>query len=366
MPDPTPQQTNSAPDRAAVLAELGKIRASNGDGEPAPKVAAKPALAVAPAAAAAADPDPETAVADVEPDDDVVADPDPEVAADQPDAETQKRLEMVTRAEKRSRQALAKDRAEFDLDRRSFLEDQRKHKADVEHLGKLRARAKVDPWTFLREVGGLSEDDAEHAAKTIYANSKAAAANPANRAAVDAAITKREADARVAELEAKLAKIEETDTQRQEHARLTSAAERYMGEVESSVTDASPLVKRTLAKNPQKFAAGIAATYSDLLAADPDGDIPAAADVVKAYEKRRRAELEADDVDIDAYLAKKPSAPAVAAGKTKTIGNGVNGATRPKLAVVKPIDNNGSLTEEARNETLAELAAMRAHRRDDD
>lgn len=331
-------------DRGSVLAEMATLKASQEATEAAPVKTAKPAAAPIEKDEAVDVKDPPSEASAAEP----APEPSDEDEA-KPDAETQKRLDSVARAEKRSRQQLSKERQDFEAERREFTDGQRAHRAEVESFSKLKGRAKYDAVAVMRSLG-LTEDDFESAAQQLYANSKAAAADPKRKAATEQTARERELRDEVAELRSWRDRKEQADEQRQQQSVVERQASNYLDKLTAQVTDeASPLVKRQIAKNPQKAYAGLVAAYGDLLA-DSDGDVPEPAHVVKAYETRRRAELDEEGVDIDALLGKRSATPPA---KTSRTLSGLNGATRPKPAPSKD-------PEEARADTLRELATLRS------
>lgn len=344
MPEATSGAASQGPDRAAILAEMATLP---DDGtaatpvKPAPdKQASTPAEVEAPDQEAA--PDVATDAPDAE-------------TTEQPDAETQKRLDMVTRAEKRSRQQLTKERQDFEAERREHVDAQRAHKAEVESFTRSKTTARKDVVSHLRGLG-FQEEDFALAAQQMYLQTKGAAADPQRKAAVTAETEKRELRDEIAELRAWR---DEQEQAKQKHAveqTQSQRAEAYANTMLAQVNETStPLVHRQFSKSPQKAIEGLVKTY-DALVAEFD-DVPDHADVVKAYEKRRRVELEEEGVDVDTLIGKK-AAPVVAKPAGRTLGSGnAAGATRPKPGTPKRLPN-GHLAPESRDEILGEMKSL--------
>lgn len=274
------------------------------------------------------DPDPEDG-----PEDDAewAKDKKPDANAAKAEKDLAKRLDAVRKAEKRAKTELAAERTEFRREMETGRAELAAARAEVAEFEKLKDRARYDLGSVLAKLG-LGEDDFEAASKSLYAMSKAGKADPRARAAVERTSREREAADRLAKVEKELADRKAADAAREAQAEQAQAMTGYLDEVVGAAKDLdAPLLKRSLAS--PKAAAKARATLENVsrMLARRDGDIPDADDVIAEYERVRRAELEEDDVDIDAYLAGKPAAAAAVAAtakagavvkKTKTLGAG--------------------------------------------
>jgi hypothetical protein len=250
-----------------------------------------------------------------------------EVEEASPDKDTQKRLDVIARAEKRAKQQLAADRLDFEEQRQAWKSEQRAAQAAIAKFEEMKTRAKRDPAGFMRSVG-LAEDDFELAAQALYAESKAGMADPKRRAAVDAALRQRETGDSIAELRAQVEALKTEKLQAAARAEQATIVDQFVTTVAKAATaEKAPLVAKYLAKSPAKARAGLAAAALALLEAE--GDVPEHADVIAAYELQRRRELEEMDVDLDVYLGRTDTAATITKKPSKTIGSKLGSSTPP-------------------------------------
>lgn len=300
--------------RSTLLSGLDKLGAESNidDGAAADPDAGKPA------AEPEAKPEPEKE-AEAEPDDEE-PEPEPEPAAEpeqkaapdpKADPEAAKRLALIQKQEKRAREALAKERAELEAERAKIAAE----KSALERFEAIKKRAKHDPAAALAALG-LGDDDYELAARQIYARSKAAAADPKTREAADRALREREHGESLEQLRAQLDEVRNELKTRDERAVQQREAERYIASVSKAIGDDAPLVASVYAKNPEKaryeFGRVTMALY------EQTGEMPEPAEVIAAYERQRRAELE--ELGIDPATVGKPKA-APAAKPSRTLGD---------------------------------------------
>ncbi len=316
-------QTNGARSgmsRDALLAGLEAIpdTATLADfAKPAAKVAEPAKEADAPVEAAA---DEETEADETE-----VEAADVEVEA-KPDSETSKRIAQVQKAERRAKESIALERAEFARERSEHETSKRTFEAKERQFADLAKRAKSDPASVLKQLG-LTEDDFDDAAKIIYAQSTAAAADPQRKAQTAELIRKRASEARLEKLEAELAETKKSLSQRDQDAAAAHDAEKYLDSVTKVVSDGSPLLKSALAKSPTKARARLGRIAYSLLQANDE--VPDAEDVIAEYEKQRRDEL--DELGIDPATLSKAAVDANGNAKkpSKTLGS-ISGKTVAK------------------------------------
>lgn len=334
-----------ASERASFLADLAKsVDDAPTEAKPA-EVETTPTEAEAGADEADSDDSP---AADAEP----VSEPDA-VAARDPG--TAKRLEAVQKAERRAKEQLAKERtaAHADIDARVAKLDAEwgPRIRSAEAFESLRPRVRYNTVAVLRELG-LTDDDFESAAQQLYAHSKAAGIKPEHRAAAERASREREHSDELAATQKRLKDLEGSIAQRDEQAKQSAAAERYLSSIEKAVVAATPLAKHFLVKTPDKTRGQLAEIALALL--DETGAQPSPGDVVARYETVRRAELEELGVDVGSILKAAPVKPGAVEVKPKVAG---------KLAVVvKPVAKPAAPKTDAedRAEFLEELRKSRA------
>lgn len=273
------------------------------------------------------------------------------------DADTAKRIAAVQKQEKRARDALAVEKAALEKERAewaSVLEEAR-------GFADLKSRAKYDPAAALAALG-LGEDDFEPAAKDLYARSKAAQANPAAREAAAKMQRERQYADKVSALEAKLASLESSLTEKQRQADYDQAWNNYYGDVSKTVktSDDAPLLRAHMDKNPQRAQQMVQQAANYLF--QQTGEWPEASDVVATYEQNRRRELEELGIPVDEVLKRKPKVQAAqpitptppATTPTKTLAPNMAAAT-PGLSA----DEFDKLTPDQRKaKVLQELMAL--------
>ena len=332
-PTSSPSAGSARPSRAQVLAEMPF---ANG-----PAVEKPSSDAAAPSSAAAKDVDDKAAETPppLSKDEAAVDEKADKVEAkteDKPDPDTDKRLSAVQKAEKRSREQLAKERAEAKAEMQ--LEFDRQRAALAPHMESLKAfqsakeKAEVDPVGLLTSLG-ISVEKFDYIAQQIYNNSKAAEADPKRREFAAQAREKREYEARMEAMQKRIDAMENERKQAaesQENARLEETAFKSLSE---AATDDTPLTKKLLAKNPAKARAALLKTARDLF--KQTGEPPDAEDVLNAYEKIRAEELAELDVDVTS-IAKPKAAPAdEKRAPSKTLEASPSGA-KPAPAKGKP------------------------------
>ncbi len=316
MPEPTPiaaptgkNGASTQVSRDALLAELSSIPDD-------PKVAAKPVV-VEPKPAEAVEPDPVEPVADDAPEEKVEAKP------ETVDADTQKRIDRVRKEEKRVKTEIADARAEWKREQDSREAKLAPRLEAADRIEKMKARGKTALMELAEEMG-VTEDDHDALAKAHYALSKQGKADPRNRPAADQALEKRAHADEVKMLRDRLDARDKADAERESQRSAEQAANAYADRTVQVIGDESPLLRTFHAKSPDKARRALMETAYRLY--KEEGDEPDPADVVSAWEKQRRGELE--DLGIDPSAAIRPTAAAPKA-PSKTLGAG-GGATQPK------------------------------------
>lgn len=335
------------PSRADVLAGMAKVEAeaaaADKDAAPAAKSAAGADDAVkADDAAPAKKADPIVA------DDADDPDAEPKVEAkpgEKTDPETDKRLSLVQKAEKRSRDAIAEAKREASqaiaterqrLD--PLLEKTKAYESAV-------ANARTNPVALLRALG-VTDDEMEYVARQAYAESTAAQKKPENREAAARQRAEREHASELATLRKTVEELQGGLTKREQEAAAARDGERYIAGVTKAVVDAdAPIVARMLEKTPQKAQNLLMQTA--LMMLNRDGEVPDHAEVIAELERNERAELADRGVDVDAIVKAKPAAATVVATPAAKPARTLDTST---ASTTRPIDNSKKTAAEKRAE----------------
>ncbi len=333
-PNGTPVAAPVVDDRAAFLAEMERDTAAGAASTPQtpaaviaePEVETKPAATTDDITDSDLDDDAETPDADLDTD----LDEDDELAAvaakAKADPELAKRLSAVQKQEKRSREAISRERTEFEREKNEWRDQAKAIAESSQRFERLAARAKYDPVAVLTSLG-LSEDDFEPAAQMLYAHSKAGAADPKRKEMAQRGLREREYADKLAQMESKHAALEAKLTEKEWTAQADRVLEDHYTSVTKAVSDKTGLVKAQLAKNPARAKAAMQQITYDL--AQKDGVLPTAKAVVIAYEKQRRAELRELGIDPASVIK---AAPAVANTNAAKPATATNGKTAPGTA----------------------------------
>lgn len=283
--------------RAATIAELSAQTPEGAPATPEPE----PAPESEPAEPTA-EPEPE---APAEPE----AEPEPQAEPPPPsDPDTERRIAAVQKAEKRSKELLAKEREELGRVKTELERERREWQAELEEFKQLKARARYAPAEVLAKLG-LVDDDMEPAARDLYARSKAAQQNPQAREAAVRMQREREYVDKVERLERELTEFREQAQKQAQQAQYENAWQTYYTDVTNTVNGETPLLKNALTKNPRKTQQVIRDVATAI--AQETGEWPDPQDVITAYEQQRRAELEELGVPWQAAVTKsKAVAPA--------------------------------------------------------
>lgn len=333
--------------RSTIIAELAS-GASEAPAEDAPADAVEEAPAEGTPAeeveAAADDAGPEDDLPDDEPldEDEPAADDEVELKSDDP--KEQKLFDNVRRAEKRMREAAARRDAEFEKRQVEW-----QSKVDrVAEIDKLTARIKYDPTAVLRALG-VSHDDFELIAQSIYAESPALANDPKQKAVAQAKLREREKEEKFSATEKRLADLEAKLEQQKRDAAVQAETQAYIGQINTAAATKFPLVERMLKADPDDTHDALVKTYNTL--GQKLNRAPKAAEVVAAFDKAQRARLAKLGIDPDTVakakaVAKKPAA---------------NSNAPAPAAPAKPTNGAKKLTpQEERAAILAELKAAQS------
>ena len=321
--------------RSAILSELS---AGPKDDSPAP--AAEVETAPAEEAEAEAEPTEEVEAAADDTDDGAPVDEDeddPDLTSDDP--KVQKGLDAVRVAEKRMRAAAARDRAAFDAERQKW-QAQVDKVAEFEALAK---RAKYDPAAVLRALG-MNEDDFEIAAHALYGESKAASADPKQKAAAMARLKEREKEDKLSANEKRIADLEAKLEQQNTQARAQAEAAAYIQQINTVAAAKHPLVAQYLKADPEDTGDKLVAEYNRL--SQTLNRAPKPAEVVAAFDKRERARLTKLGIDPAAIVKPKvvansnkpaPKKPAANTNGTKPADKGITNGDPDKDSILAEI-----------------------------
>jgi hypothetical protein len=253
-----PAERSSVTKRSEILAGLDKLGAREGN-----KSTEKPALPKpAPAPKPKADDTDDTDETDDGPDDDTddvdatdAAAPKPGDAGAELGPEAQQRIKAIQRAEKRSKDEIARlreeHRAEADRVRSTLEREWRPRIEAAQKLEGLIGKARTDVGAVI-ELLGLKEDDLSPLGRALYLRSPQAKASPADRAAADQALREHEGRGALTKLQSEIAELrKERETERAQ-ADTDRTVQAYLDGVVKKIGDDSPLVKQLLEKNPTK------------------------------------------------------------------------------------------------------------------
>ncbi len=308
--------------KAAVLAEL-EAGPAEAQGQDAPAAVEPSTEAAAVEAVAAEATEVDADAIEVDDDEPGALEAAIETAPAITDPDTAKRIANVQRAEKRSRELIAKERTELS-ELKASIERERLEIArqldEVKAFSQLKAKARYAPAEVLAALG-LTDDDFEPAARDLYTRSKAGAQDPRNREAAARMQAEREYRDKVGQLESKLQEMEQRNQQQAQQAQYQQAWQSYYSDVVKTATpDEAPLLSKALSKNPTKTQQALQNLATQIC--NEVGEWPDAADVVAVYEKNRRAELEELGIDLNTKAA-----PASTASPTKTLAPGAKAST---------------------------------------
>ena len=343
MAEPTPiaQPEAAASDgqvtKAALLAEIENL-AEPANGAPPPEKAPEPAAEETPAddpseADTQDEPIADPAGGDESEDEDEPEEPTKTGDGKPADADLDKRLATVQKAQKRAKDELARERADFDRERDQWKASWQPKIEQAERFLALAGRAKYDPVSVLLALG-LSDDDLEPAARQVYAHSKAAAADPRYKESATRLMRERQYADELAQTRKELQDMKSQIQQRDQAQAAEREATRYIDSVVKVTGEETPLVQTMLAKNAERTRERLAQTAMRII--EETGEAPDPEDVVKSLEQARRLELEELGIDLDVAIktaAPKKTIPAAGETRTaKTLSNGLGKPAQPRAA----------------------------------
>lgn len=263
-----------------------------------------------------------------------------------PDAETARRLEQVSKADKRNRVRLAAERSSFEREREAFVSEWKPKIAEYEQFKQLKARGSSDP-IAMAEAFGYGEDDLEELSKIFHGYSKAAASDPKWKDYARKLQQERGTRRELAELRASHEKLTSDLARERDEREQTSRRDEYLGRVARAANDSTPLLKKDL--ELRGATAREALRRIALAMAERDGDTPDPRKVAAAYERRRRSGLERDKGLYD-FL----KAPAPGAAKPADRRSAIAVVDRTRAAPAESAPKRGSLIP-SRDEFLRKM-----------
>ncbi len=253
------------------------------------------------------------------------------------DPKALKGLDVVRRAEKRHREKMDADRAEFARERE-------KHAESLTKVGEYEAAAKRiahDPVALLDKLG-VPKDAYELIAHAIFAESKTGETDPARKAQASVRLRERAASDDLAETKKEIAAVRAQLEQQKIDAENAKHASVYIDQLNTAATTKHPLVAHMLKADPQDTSDLLAATYERL--AKASNKEPTPAQVVAELDRKERGRLMKLGLDPDVAL-KLPGKKVVEVAGKKPV-NGTAVATK---------STNGIKTKA---EIVAELEAL--------
>lgn len=310
QPGPNPGQPATAEQPAPPLdpaARRAATRAAILAGAAGPK----PASTQAPAAPAPVAPVQLPPAAGADPGRPVAAAPPPVDEPNDPAA-------VLRRQEQHNRRQMAQERQQMQAD---FEVQRQQWQTKLDEHAKLKALIdKRDPLA-LAAAAGWTEADFEGIAQTYYAASPEGKKDPNRARAAQALLEKRQEQSRVDKLESEFSEYRKTAEQREQQAaqqaQAQAVAARWLDTVHGAAGDDTPIARSASDKAAlnQRLLAETDRLWQESGPSDDLREMPTPTQVIRAYETRRRAELEALRPEYEALAkltAPPPAAPAAA------------------------------------------------------
>lgn len=256
--------------------------------------------------------------------------PPPETPAVAPPAQPEPQPDesaAIRKQEIHLRRQMADERARWQAEQDQATASLKPRLAKLEEWEQRLASAKDDPIGYL-QAAGWTETELEPLARIIYAHSPEGAKDPKNKTAALQTKAQREANAELQKMRAELDDFKRAQQEQREQAEVQARIDGYYSTVTKAVTDESPIARARLAAMPdaarERMLAIAERLYVDSGPSDDLRDVPEPAQIIKAYEDERRADLETDlralPVDaLRALLAKLGVDPATVLRPTGTV-----------------------------------------------
>lgn len=255
---------------------------------------------------------------DEEKDDAEEEEPEEKEEAEEPkaDEKASKGLEAVHRAKRRFDEQMTKEkqafRSEVERVRGELTQVKQQVDTDKAEVAAFKAKFKGDPVGAALALKLIAEEDLEYVGKQFYFRSKSVAEKPEYREQAERDRREREASTKAEEALRRAEEIEKRAVAKERELEQRQVVNEYFAAVESAAGDETPLLKSALKKQPKRTREELQA-HALRIAQSEQVEWPEHADVVKAWETAKRAELA--DLGIDINTAAKAASSTT---KTKT------------------------------------------------
>lgn len=222
-------------------------------------------------------------------------------------------LVQLRKQEQHIRRQLAEQRDAF---RAEMDREQRAHQARIEKAEAIERRisslrSDPDAVIALLSEAGYGEADFEPLGKLLYGHGPEGAKQPGYKAQAHQTLAQRQLAEKVTALEKQIAEAHQAQQRQAAEAQAMANLDRWYSSVTKAADDTTPLARAALAKNPERARDRMLAIadriYVQSGPSDDLRDVPTAAQVLRAYEAERAAELE--ELGIDPKTAFRPAAP---------------------------------------------------------
>lgn len=228
------------------------------------------------------------------------------------DAETQKRISQVRRADKRLREQRDKDFAARERainEKVVAIEAEWKPRVEAaERFERAAARINVDIVPVLQSLG-LKPERFEHAAQVLYTLSKGKD-DPKAQTAVAQLVKERERDDEIERLRKKDEDRDNREKQREQEAIADRQLDSYFGKVTKAASDKTPLARAYIKANPTESRERMQVIAFRIAKESGSDRLPAERAVIVALERDRRRVLREVGIDPKSHGAAAASASA--------------------------------------------------------
>lgn len=223
-------------------------------------------------------------------------------------------MTQIRKAEQHSRRQLAAERAAMQADFETRTAAWQAKLAKADRHEQLTSNARRDPLAAIQALG-FTDADYDGLGRLIYSLSPEGKKDPRwQQAGLQAqqALAQREHVTELQKVQTELQQIKESAAQREQAAAAAANLDAYAGNMTKAIGDDSPLAKARLAGNPAAARQALLLVAEQLYVnsgpSDDLRDVPTPAEVIRAYETQRAAELEGMRAEFEA-LARPRVAP---------------------------------------------------------
>lgn len=181
-----------------------------------------------------------------------------------------------------------------------------------------------DPIGALKALG-FAEGDFDALGRLIYAHSPEGQKDPRNKAAATATAREREQASAIETLSRELSEFKQGLQTREQQAHERAQLDAFAEGIARAAGDATPVARAGLSSNPSRTRQALIEVadqlYMDSGPSHELRDVPGPAEVLAAYESKRRTELEAMRAEYEAITGVAPAAaPAVGQPASAPLG----------------------------------------------